>query len=490
MKKYLILMLGVIFVLSFTASAFATDIQLGGDIKVRGWYMKNASGNSIAFWDDANGDGIVQNNEEVFFGPRGIIFPWNKQIGNVAIDDNTGLAWKYKTSGTGEEPSVSKTKSSAWYDQRLTLTMDAKVADNLKGFVELETTSDNYDYFSTGTRTWGNDSFNNSISTLDVNQAWILYTGSGLGVPAGIKIGHQPLALSHKMFWDHTRHGDDSIVVFADPTKEMHVALLTVKAIEGELTDNTDDVDGYCGLITYKIDANNTLGANYTYITGSDAGLSLQNLGVHAGGNVTGLSYKAEVDLQFGKVEKGTPDEAKFKGYGIFANLGYKIDPINVRAGFAMGSGDADMGDNKIKEFQTLLGPDDIHYSFIYEYIISSAAFNQAIPNGVSDNRSTGIANTTYYNLGVDYSVTKDLNLALDGFILRATKVPDGSDFSKSLGWEVDLKAAYNITKNLTYGVAAGYFSPGKFYDPEKWGVDGVDKKGVPALMHSLTLTF
>ncbi len=485
MKKYLILMLGVIFVLSFTASAFATDIQLGGNIQVRGWYLKNVEQGGI---DDIYvWNGTTYDNE----GSLMRVMPWNKKEGRSYIHDGGPLDGV--TSDYGDDAT-----SSAWYDQRLTLTMDAKVADNLKGFVELETTSENYgrlngnhNYLSTtGTRTWGNNSFNESIGTLDVNQAWILYTGSGLGVPAGIKIGHQPLALSHKMFWDHTRHGDDSIVVFADPTKEMHVALLTVKAIEGELTDNTDDIDGYCGLITYKIDANNTLGANYTYITGTDEGLSLQNLGVHAGGNASGLSYKAEVDLQFGKVEKDTPNEEKFKGYGIFANLGYKIDPINLRAGFAMGSGDADMGDNKNKEFQTLLGPDDIHYSFIYEYIISSAAFNQAIPNGVSDNRSTGIANTTYYNLGVDYSVTKDLNLVLDGFILRATKVPDGSDFSKSLGWEVDLKAAYNITKNLTYGVAAGYFSPGKFYDPEKWGVDGVDKKGVPALMHSLTLTF
>jgi hypothetical protein len=474
-------MLGVIFVLSFTASAFATDIQLGGDIKVRGWYMKNVEIGGIDgfyVWDGTGYDSE---------GSLIRVMPWNKKEGFSYMYDGGPLDGV--TSSHGDDAT-----SSAWYEQRLTLTMDAKVADNLKGFVELETTSDNYGHFSTGTRTWGNNSFNNSIGTLDVNQAWILYTGSGLGVPAGIKIGHQPLALSHKMFWDHTRHGDDSIVVFADPTKEMHVALLTVKAVEGNIGDNTDDIDGYCGLITYKIDANNTLGANYAYLNGGTGSqlsrLSLQNLGVHAGGNVTGLSYKAEVDLQFGKVEKGTPDEAKFKGYGIFANLGYKIDPINVRASFALGSGDADMDDNKIKEFQTLLGPDDIHYSFIYEYIISSAAFNQAIPNGVSDNRSTGIANTTYYNLGVDYSVTKDLNLALDGFILRATKVPDGSDFSKSLGWEVDLKAAYNITKNLTYGVAAGYFSPGKFYDPEKWGVDGVDKKGVPALMHSLTLTF
>ena len=31
---------------------------------------------------------------------------------------------------------------------------------------------------------------------MDINEAWILYSGSGLfGVPAGLKIGHMPLAL-------------------------------------------------------------------------------------------------------------------------------------------------------------------------------------------------------------------------------------------------------------------------------------------------------
>ncbi|MEK6652080.1 MAG: hypothetical protein AABY50_04020, partial [Nitrospirota bacterium] len=61
MKKYLVLVLGMLFILGFTASAFAihseipsetqaivakgtTQVTMGGELRVRGWYLKNASG--------------------------------------------------------------------------------------------------------------------------------------------------------------------------------------------------------------------------------------------------------------------------------------------------------------------------------------------------------------------------------------------------------------------------------------------------------------
>src|SRR4030066_2142394 len=74
LKKYLALILGVLFVLSFAASAFAihaeipaetqaivakgsTQITLGGELRTRGWYRDNLEGGlgvstqSQAWWD-------------------------------------------------------------------------------------------------------------------------------------------------------------------------------------------------------------------------------------------------------------------------------------------------------------------------------------------------------------------------------------------------------------------------------------------------------
>lgn len=93
---------------------------------------------------------------------------------------------------------------------------------------------------------------------------------------------------------------------------------------------------------------------------------------------------------------------------------------------------------------------------------------------------NAGLANTTYYRLGLDYSPTKDLSTSLDGFILRMSKAPAGE--SKNLGWEVDAKASYKVAKNLTYSVTAGYLDPGKAW--------GTDNQNITQLMHALTLSF
>jgi hypothetical protein len=222
--------------------------------------------------------------------------------------------------------------------------------------------------------------------------------------------------------------------------------------------------------------------------------LNFDNLGLHANGKVSGLVYAAEVDFQFGKLDGlGGAADTKFGGYGLFAKLGYMLDPVGLRASFAMGSGDS-TADNKNKEFQTLQGPDAIgatarlvHYTQIYERTIRTAANDQTLTGAV---RNNGIANTTYYNLGVDVNPTKEINLSLDGFLIRATKAWQ-ADQSKSVGSEVDFKGTYKIAKNLSYFVEAGIFAPGKFYTTGASPVNGPDdKKTVTQAVHGLLLTF
>ncbi len=80
-----------------------------------------------------------------------------------------------------------------------------------------------------------------------LRQAWIQYTGSGLfGVPAGVKIGHQLLTLGEKQFLNHERFGDDALVLFVNPTKELSLAAATIKANEGLYTLPGDDLDAIC----------------------------------------------------------------------------------------------------------------------------------------------------------------------------------------------------------------------------------------------------
>ncbi len=460
MRKYLAIVLSVIFILSFAVTAFAihetgepaiskgAQIILGGKILVRGWYFDNVNG----------------------------ILP-------------------------------TSTQSQAMYSTNANIMIDANVSDNVRGFMELETSNGAAGNPDSGLYYWG------SIDTkpaadLFFRQLWIQYTGSGLlGAPAGIKAGHMPITLGEKQFLCNERFGDDAILLWVDPTKEVHLVLGTTKLVEGNNAVHSDDLDGYVLIATYMVNKDNTIGLNYTLVHSDGLSnvttgvptvdkLNFDNLGLHANGKISGLVYAAEVDFQFGKLDGLTAaSDKKFSGYGIFAKLGYMVDPVNLRASFAMGSGDSDLTNDKNKEFQTLQGPDAIgatarlvHYTQIYERTIRTAANAQTLTGAV---RTNGIANTTYYNLGMDVNPTKEISLSLDGFIIRATKAWQ-ADQSKSVGSEVDFKGTYKFAKNLSYFVEAGVFTPGKFYTTGAAPVNGVgvDKKTVTQAVHGLLLTF
>jgi hypothetical protein len=473
LRKFIFIALCVLLVLSFTALALAEEpqIKLGGRLLERGWLINNiAEFNSI------------------------LGFP---------IDAG----------------------STAFYTTNAYLTVDAKIMDNLQAYMELETSFSNSR--QSGIYYW--DSHDEKPNAdLFFRQAWLQYTGSGLlGCSSGIKVGHQLLTLGEKQFYNMERFGTDAIVVFTEPTKELFLGALTAKQNEGDIKRSGDDVDAYAVLGTYKIDKDNTLGLfiadvhtsdypeaaegliTFTPEFGSIAGLidgvDLWNVGLHANGKIMNmLTYAAELDVQFGDAEERGPggENENFTGWAIMAKLGYEVPaaPLTVRASFVYGSGDDNAEDEDIGEFQ-FVGPFDSegavarfpHYTQIYERSIFTAATEQVFSGSTPFNpsRNTGTANTTYFNLGLDYMPMKELAFSLDGFYLQATETALwedelGHSVDDSLGWEVDFKGSWKIAKNLTYFVEAGWFNPGNFYDD----VLAPDTKNVTQVIHGLNLTF
>jgi hypothetical protein len=451
-RKYLAIILGVLLILGFavTASAADSEITLGGKIDIMGWYLDNV------------------------------------------------------TLGTYNLPQDSD--SHAFYSTDARINLDAKVGSNVRGYMELELSNDQWP----GVYVWGLDSgYDTEVNgTLKFRQLWIQYTGSGLlGAPTGIKVGHMPLSLGEKQFCNNERFGDDAILAWVDPTKELHLAAAIVKLNEGDILSHTDDIDGYVAIVTYMLDKDNTLGINYTYIH-TDGFMpvfgatspnidkaNFHNIGIHANGKLMRqLTYAAEADFQFGDIDTFGGIDMKPRGWAVMAKAGYAIDPVTIRASYAYGSGDDNANDKNLDEFQTLQGPDevnfiarDVHYTQIYERTISTAAAESALTTTVNGNtRNTGIANTTYYNLGLDLNATKELNLSVDGFYLQASDTEVfGPNVDDSIGWELDFRGSYNITKNLAYFVEAAGFWPGDFYK-DVYHVDG----NVTQLVHGLSLTF
>lgn len=394
-------------------------------------------------------------------------------------------SWHYDNVGTvgDNKRHATNTASHGFYDQRVVLKVDAKISPNVQGVFTMQ--ADRSTWGGLNYKTFGNTTTpttvgptigSNAASATDLGfiEAWIQYSGSGLfGFPSFIKIGHMPLALGNQQFFQHTTNGDDAIVVALDPNKDLHIGLLTFKAHEtttGWGAANTiEDTDAYVALMTYKLDPKNTIGANYTLIRTENgngfAGMprSFQNIGLHANGNVSGLGYKAEVDFQFGD-QTATVD---FAGLGIMANVNYKVDAANLKAGIGYGSGNK-TSTAKNEAFTTFLS-DIEHFTQLFEYRV----------NLPGNGNNAGLTNTTYYTLGLDYDATKDLKLSLDGYILRATQAVNSS---KDAGWEADFKAQYQVAKNLKYVLDAAYLNAGNAF--------GSSKKAASLVRQQLILNF
>ena len=480
MKKYLALVLSMVFVLGFAASAFAihaeipaettpvvaaknTQIELSGELRIRGWYEDNITNNT------------------------------------GTLKATTGLPYKGG--------------SMSWYDQRVRLAIDVKTAPNVTGRIHLETgEGPRGDVFTWGgTNSIGGEGGQRPLGPTRLLEAWLAYTGSGLlGVPAGIKVGHMPLVVGEGLFVDHRRYGDDAILLYVEPMKGTEINLVTAKLYEGDTdpaaglqpTDNTDDIDLYSLMLTHKLDKDNTIGLNYSMansrdINGiisagtltetdayfADAKANLQNVGLFAKGKISDIGYRATADFQFGKIKDiSGSDDLKFRGWGVTLGANYKLDPVTLRANFIYGSGDDD-DDNKIEQFMTFPATviDPNIPTVVYNYRVVTAA--GAI--------GTGISNTTAYNLGITASPMKDLTAHLDYYLLRASKKLASTGFGsdKDIGSELDLKLTYRIARNLTYAINAGVLFADDFYKASSTGPTS-DPKNAVVFQHQITLSF
>lgn len=500
MKKYLALVLGMLMVFGFAASAHAsgihaaipgetravvapapTDIRLGGEIRIRGFYQDN--------------------------------------ITNAAGTEKRATGLPYDSG------------SMAWYDQRVRLFLNVRTAPNVTGRIMLETAGENYTWGATNAiATTGGEVFAGGGVGMNLHEAWLAYTGKGLlGVTSGIRAGRQPLVIGEGTFFDHRRRGSDAILLWVEPAKGTDVHFVTAKLFDGitaaprNALDNTDDIDLYSLILTHRLDRANTIGVNLSLITSSDvvgsatalgslggfyrmpppaaaanyarAKLDLWNLGLLARGTVSEIGYKATLDFQFGSVDNiigvggvpGTPAEVDFEGYGITLGANYRINPVTLRANFVYGSGDGNT-DGKNEAFQTFVGNviDPNLPTVVYGWRVDTAA-----GAGI---RGTGIANTTAFNLGITFSPFKDVTTHVDYYILRASErlAAAGSGLfgsDKEIGSELNLRTTWTIARGLSYHINAGVLFAGDFY---KVGTTGPasDPKDAIVFQHGLVFSF
>lgn len=499
MKKSLLIVLSMLFVLGLAVSAFALDatipsetqaavakgatqLTIGGEIRFRGEWRNN-----LDFNDD--------------------------------LGDNNSAS-----------------------DGRVRLHISAQVTPNTEGFIQLESgNADNTDLYTWGasgaaTGNLGAGIGNAKRGDIRILQAWIQHKGSGLlGIPAGIKVGHMPIKLGRGLFLDHSKFGDDVILVFADPTKDLHIAFADVKYLEGASNIINDDTNARALLVDFKGKGFN-LGSDITYTDVQDfvgavpsgggatttEGLHLWNLGLRGDTTISAVTLYADLELQAGTAKgdylataAGTRGDRQFRGYAWL--LGASVDLTGVTVGLEAAYGSGDKCDYSIpnvndssaaghnncnsggtnESFVTSLGADQ-HYTYVYEYRAQSAADNNDA-FGVG----TGLANTWYLKASASAKPMKDLTTSAAIYYLNASEpvaIRGALDSNgrpkteKNLGVEIDGKVVYQIDKNLIYFVEGGYLIADDAYnrdDPRSSANNNnLDASDAYAIRHGISLTF
>ena len=456
-----------------------TQITLGGELRFRGLFGQNL--------DVKDKNSYETTTRYEIFG-----YYWSDENLNGKVDEDE----IYFNEGIVKKVTTKKGRNTAYWDYRVRINLEAKVSPNTTGYIELESGTLTTDSVIWGSQNGGArgvyDFGNTKESYVTIRQAWIQYQGSGLfGVPAGVKVGRQLVKLGYGIFYDHTYFGDDAILFFIQPLKELTLAAAHIKWVEENTTLN-DDSTGWVLLGSYA-GKGFGISADISYVDHQNTPLGdihLWNFGLR--GNVddiagTGLNFRADVEFQTGKREEipGLTNDVKLRGWAALAGLDYKFKtiPLSLTLEYAIGSGDKEDTSDKYEAFITALGQEQ-HYTFVYEFLAPSACKGL-----VYGKNRTGLCNTQYVKLGGAYDITKDLKAELYGYWLRAHKAVALNGYTekdKDLGWEVDAKVTYQIDKGLKYWVEGGYFWPG-----DAWKISSTrDADDAWAVRHGIQLNF
>jgi hypothetical protein len=382
--------------------------------------------------------------------------------------------------------------SQNFFAQRVLLNVDAKITEGLEAFIELDTENSERAWESTFTYT----AVNHQGESLMVKQAWINFMVPGL--PVGVKIGHQPLALGHGIWFDTHRGGNDAILLYAKPIEQLLIAGVYFKVVEGSSTDpivitgsEAHDADVWAALANYTFMPGNTAGVHYTYVRDrasfSPAYLSAHHIGITADGTIGMINYKSEFDYLIAQVNADTNQNPSHNAWAAMLGVGAKLGMANVGIEAAYGTGTNQREASNSRVYGTPYGTTSYDYAFLYNDKIGQGVGFAAIPGyGFGDGTGGfGLANTGYIKVSADVTPMEKLNAGVDVLYLMASS-PALPGQARDLGWEIDAHAGYKIYDNLKLDVEGGVFIPGQWYDD----IAGLEADTAYGLETKLTVKF
>jgi len=367
-----------------------------------------------------------------------------------------------------------------WIEQRTRLNVKADFTQEISTFIEL----DSYD-------TWGEDFRSMYIcgndmrgsDNVDLYQAYI-EARNLWGSPVTARVGRQEIALgnqflvgvndANQMF---TGLSFDALrLTFANDVVSIDAIAAKLAETYADFGDN--DVDFYALYGSYIGWEDVTLDAYWMFVR-DDQGLladfidgdevDLHTFGLRGAGVIGGFDFELEAAYQIGNVD-AVPSACPL-GFGE-ADVEYDSFAINAEAGYTF---DMSWQPRVFARFAYLGGgeEDDSCWSndrtLPFNRLFSNVRYSQFLDGFTTLRGAT--SNMLYYSLGAQALITESIELKLIGSFFQAEQEGAGD---KDLGWEVGLFGDYNYSEDLT--IRAGY---AHFFGEESMAVANIGGNGL-----------
>jgi hypothetical protein len=277
--------------------------------------------------------------------------------------------------------------------------------------------------------------------------------------PLNGKVGIQPATLARGFLFSDDFSGAN-ISFNGDGVT---VPFLWIKAYEGDLGHNVNDVDYYVLAPSFKVADMLTINPYGVYAQSDDAsewspledkfGVQFDDLNVF----YVGLDLDANIgpaSLWFTGIYQGgsadlaaDPDESvDFKGYLGAVGGEVPVGPAGIHGQFFYASGD-DEADDELELFFVPKGD-----SYYWAEILGYGTFDGvATINSPNDQ----ISNVWAGNLGATFSPMDKLSFGADVWYASWVEVPEGAE--EAIGTEIDLSMTYELVQNLYLDVVGAY---------------------------------
>ena len=251
---------------------------------------------------------------------------------------------------------------------------------------------------------------------------------------------------------------------------------------DGVTADSDADTDFYSGGVTYKTkDLVAAIQLDHERnATSATAMTDYTRLKGYYNQNFAKMYAEVEFAYLDGETENDVVADTDKSSLGVMADVGMKMDKLDVGMMFIYGSGDDDGAADGDVDNLGQLGEQ------FQPYNILTGRHTGMMVNDVQ----TAMASMTQagiVSLGVHANFAVNDKLALSSALAYAKAEDEQNGWDDDYGWEIDLGMSYNLMDNLTYQVDFGYLVAGDFFEE---GVAGADAEDVYTLTHRLTMEF